>query len=204
MISQVVYSRARDSWSRARGLVGDSEDDLIVRYKELMANESLIQIYICLSYSRRFMNLDVLSPLSRRRGSAFLPPNLKPIESFAEPKTSSDEDKEAGSQRMRDERMHRLFMPLTCVMKLCDKISLPRLTRRIAGFTADIAPYYTTSEKFSFLRITRLWFNTTETSFYPSDLAPVLLKYAQDLESYLNEDYPVSLVRRTFLIFPGI
>lgn len=156
---QVIYSRARDSWSRARGLVRDPEDDLIVRYKELMANESLVQIYICLAYSRRFMNWDVLSPLSSRRGSALLPPHVKPIE-------SRPEDVETGSQKIRDDRMHRLFMPLTCVMRLCDKISQPFLTRRIARFTADIAPYYTTT--------------------------PVLLKYAQDLESYLAQDYPVS------------
>lgn len=144
---QNVYHPAKDSWLRARGLIKDSEDGLIVRYRDLMANENLIQIYVCLAYARRFLNQDVLSPLFYRGRSTLLPDGLKPVELLLGSKTSDDDETDFQSyQVMQDDRMHRLFMPLTCAIKLCDTVP-PRLAQHVARYIANIGPYCATSEK---------------------------------------------------------
>jgi hypothetical protein len=47
---------------------------------------------------------------------------------------------------MRDDKMHRVYLPLTCAMKLCDSIRPERLAYIVADYLADLVPLYSTGE----------------------------------------------------------
>ncbi|GJJ14539.1 hypothetical protein Clacol_008804 [Clathrus columnatus] len=131
-----------------------------------MARKTLIQIYICLAYARRFFNIDIFSPLFYRQRSTFLPGVLRiPEEVLVSSKVSSDEQ---SYQRMKEDKMHRLFMPMTCAIKLCDIVKPPMLAHKVAQYIAEISPYCAT--------------------------IPVLFKYVQDIQSYIDNEYDIEKV----------
>lgn len=112
---------------------------------DLTFSNSLIQVYICAAVAKSYLNLDVLWPLELER---------RRIAGEFDDEDIVDESSEAehdGTPRlvcsrwfkMRDDNMHRLFLPLTCAIQLCDEIQPARLVYIVADYLAEIIPYYT-------------------------------------------------------------
>ncbi|GJJ14470.1 hypothetical protein Clacol_008734 [Clathrus columnatus] len=182
-IIRPLYTRARKLWIQAKD-PDDTLDDLPeIRYREIMANETIIQIYICIAISRRFLNVDVLKPLSSRGTTNLLPRELRQSadgRSEVLPNQANNSESEGGPGpppcKMRDDQMHRLFLPLSCASKLCDTIPSVNLVYRVAKYIADVTP----------------WYATDYTDRKSVLLVPILLKYVQDLEGYIAREYAVS------------
>ena len=113
---------------------------------ELKRNKSLIQIYYCAAHAKSYLNLDVLWHLEleqkrmagefddvededmnpREEWDGYTPP-ISPLRRF----------------KMRDDNMHRLFLPLNCAIELCDEIP-PELAYIVADYLAEMIPTYST------------------------------------------------------------
>ena len=109
---------------------------------ELKCNKSLIQIYYCAAHAKSYLNLDVLWNLeleqkwtagelddavdSQEEGDGYIYP-ISPLRRF----------------KMRDDNMHRLFLPLNCAIELCDEIP-PELAYIVADYLAEMIPTYST------------------------------------------------------------
>ena len=106
-----------------------------------MSNKSLIGVYISTALARSFLNVDVLLPLMRQAAVT----ELGGVDHVEDPNGTHPA---SGNRlfKMRDEKMHRVYMPLTCATKLCDFIVPARLACKVAGYLADIIPTYSTSE----------------------------------------------------------
>jgi hypothetical protein len=114
-------------------------------YADLMSSTSLIQVYMCIALARSFLNLDIMWNIVLE-GRA---------EEFADEEEEMDTDDTLGGRhageslrrfRMRDDRMHRVYLPLTCAVKLCDAIQPGRLVYIAAEYLAEIIPLYSTGE----------------------------------------------------------
>ncbi|GJJ14545.1 hypothetical protein Clacol_008810 [Clathrus columnatus] len=113
-----------------------------------MSSQSVIQIYICAGYAKYFYTVDILNWICLDRlwitGGDPVPQGFQ-FRHF----------------KMAENRMHRLFLPFNCAMKLCDLVQDDILAGPIADYLAKKAVTYGTE--------------------------PVLLKYAQDLEDIWNK-----------------
>lgn len=134
-----IYTHVRDLWTLARNPIEDPDALPETRYRELMANKSLIQVYICIALSRRFLGADVLKALSYRQGANHPSRELLRRKGLELPDLANGED----PCKMKDDKMYRLFLPLTCASKLCDTIRPEDLAYRVADYIADITPWYT-------------------------------------------------------------
>jgi len=135
-------------------------------YAELMSSQSLIRVYVCAALAQSFLNVDVLWYLELESRFSEL------TDSELDDMASEDDlhgPHSGGSRRfrMRDDKMHRVYLPLTCAIKLCDTIRPQRLAYVVAGYLADIVPVYST--------------------------APVMLKYSQDLETFVSRRYTIEM-----------
>ncbi|KAF8510714.1 hypothetical protein JB92DRAFT_2938645 [Gautieria morchelliformis] len=158
-----IITFAQSVWAQAR-LPSEQAAPLEFNYSELMSNMGLIRVYVCIALARLFLNVDVLLPLARQAAS-----ELGGIRHDGADVHTGENDLASGTRkfRMRDEKMHRLYMPLTCATKLCDSIIPTRLACTAAKYLADIIPMYST--------------------------LPVMLKYTQDLESYVERGHRVQM-----------
>lgn len=174
-----IYSQARKLWKIAKDAKESPEAIPNFKYRELMSSESLIQIYICIAISRRYLNADIFRPLSCSRTTTH-----SAIELLRLCKTQTQTPPDLDGTRVhwtqlptlatncsphckiQDTRMHRLYMPLTCAITLCDTICPEPLVYRVAEYIADITPWYST--------------------------VPILLNYIQDIDAFLAKEYGVS------------
>jgi len=134
--------------------------------EQLMSSTSLIQVYICSALALSFLNLDVMWVMELEGRRSNLPEEYD---------VDMDEDLGANHAhtplrrfKMRDDVMHRVYLPLTCAMKLCDSVRPERLAYIVADYLAGIVPLCST--------------------------APVMLKYAQSLETYVARDHRSDLM----------
>ncbi|KAF8510712.1 hypothetical protein JB92DRAFT_2938599, partial [Gautieria morchelliformis] len=158
-----VLSFAQSLWSQAKRSPETSRPVLEYTYAQLMGGSSLIRIYMCIALARSFLNYDVLryiGPAERDWQFATLEHGFLGVDV-----PCRDIGESVGRSRMPDQTMHRLFLPLTCAMKLCDSILPERLALIVAEYLADIVPFIAT--------------------------APVMLKYSQDLHSYVTREHRI-------------
>lgn len=139
-----ILSFAQSLWSQAKLPPDPSRPVLQYTHTQLMTGgNSLIRIYMCIALSRSFLNYDVLRyTVPTERGLATSGQGHVDVT-----ETGSDIQRTDPS-RMPDETMHRLFLPLTCAMKLCDSIRPERLGYVVAEYLADIMPLLSTGEWF--------------------------------------------------------
>ena len=139
-----ILSFAQSLWSQAKRSPETSNPVLEYNGAQLMAGNSLIRIYMCIALARSFLNYDVLRyivPAERNWEFAALE------QGFIMGVDETCDNSRAGMRpRMPDQTMHRLFLPLTCAMKLCDSILPQRLTFVVAEYLADIVPLLSTGE----------------------------------------------------------
>jgi hypothetical protein len=109
-----------------------------------MSSTSLIRVYVCTALARSFLNLDVLWYIMLERRAAGLNDNERDNNNTHGGWGLSPAGE--SSRRMRDDKLHRLYLPLTCAMKLCDSIRPERLAYIAADYLADILPLYSTGE----------------------------------------------------------
>jgi hypothetical protein len=108
-----------------------------------MSSKSLIQVYICAALAQSYLNLDVMWPMEvEARVSELMDgerDNMDIDDAWSVLHSS-------GSRRfrMRDDLMHRVYLPLTCAMKLCDSIRPDRLAYHAADYLASIVPLFAT------------------------------------------------------------
>ncbi|KAF8581472.1 hypothetical protein K439DRAFT_219100 [Ramaria rubella] len=130
-----------------------------------MSSTSLIQVYMCAALAKSFLNLDVLWHIHLEQKWKAGELDDAEDEIMDEPTNAPQINQARFHSRrfkMRDDQMHRLFLPLTCALKLCDRIRPQRVAHVVADYLATQVPIYAT--------------------------APLLLKYTQDLESYVARD----------------
>ena len=150
-----ILQGAQELWDRANQPATRSLPMDHLTPKELKCSSSLIQVYICAATAKSYFNLDVEwhLQLEQRRIDGEFDEDLA---------MDIDEDGDEGAEwdtgthghghdaaltrrfRMRDDNMHRVFLPLTCAIELCDQILPERLAYIVAGYIADIIPRYAT------------------------------------------------------------
>lgn len=123
-------------------------------YQTLMSSQSLIQIYICAGIAKYFYTVDVLPSLCLDR--LWTQNWINADEDHDDIQTVIPTDFRFRPYKMEDDRMHRVFLPFTCAMMLCDSINHDALASTMADYLAKKSVTYGTE--------------------------PLLLKHAQDLE----------------------
>jgi len=153
-----VLTYAQELWAQALQPPMRAQPVTEYTFGQLMSSKSLIQVYMCTALARSFLNLDVLWNIE-----------LQAQYGNEEPEEHEMDVDEPSRRRfkMRDDTMHRVYLPLTCAMKLCDFIRPDRLAYVAADYLAGIVPIYST--------------------------APVMLKYTQDLETYVAREHRVDM-----------
>ena len=116
-------------------------------YEELMSNNSLMQVYTCAAIAKCYLNLDVLwnIDLEQRRIAGEL--------DDVDEEDMIEHDNALGFSmtgyttrrfKMRDDIMHRVYLPLTCAVRLCDCIRPERAAYVVADYLAAITPLFAT------------------------------------------------------------
>ncbi|KAF8576237.1 hypothetical protein K439DRAFT_677788 [Ramaria rubella] len=157
-------------WTRANPSLNVTAPLVEFNYTELMSRPSLIRIYICIALARSFLHADVLWHImpedtlvwSRSAGSI-----ETATSNFLANFSDNLSAQHSRPSKMQDDKMHRVYMPLTCAMQLCDSIKPERLAHRVAEYIADNTPMYST--------------------------VAVMLKCTQDLESYIVRRHRVDM-----------
>jgi hypothetical protein len=111
--------------------------------EELSSPKSLMQVYTCIALAKSFLNLDVLwhLELERKRTAG----ELDDADADVMEAHFEDMDPRLRRFRMRDDYLHRMYLPLTCAIQLCDQIRPARLAYLVADYLAEIIPYFVTS-----------------------------------------------------------
>ena len=133
-----ILSFAQSLWIQAKQPPESSRPVLEYNHDQLMGGNSLIHVYMCIALAKSFLNYDVLRyivPVDQSWDSAALDQDFMGVNA-----------RNIRVSRMPDETMHRLFLPLTCAMTLCDSIRPQRLAFQVAEYMADIVPLLSTSE----------------------------------------------------------
>ncbi|KAF8581473.1 hypothetical protein K439DRAFT_1662269 [Ramaria rubella] len=156
-----ILAFAQSLWNQAKHPHENSERVFEYTYAQIMSSNSLIRIYICIALSRSFLNADVLKYMIHSvqfggQGTGSIYGN----DGRATPLLTR--------VKMPDEKMHRLYLPLTCALELCDTVRPERLTHIVAEYLANIVPLFAA--------------------------APVILKYSQDLQSYVDQEHRVETI----------
>ncbi|KAF8522924.1 hypothetical protein BU17DRAFT_64123 [Hysterangium stoloniferum] len=153
------FSFARRLWKQATSPTDTSTPLLECKFTELMQSTALIRVYICTALAKLFFDTDILSPL-------VLEKNAKTTLATGREEDSVFWTSKQGIQRyyprrfrLVDQNLHRVYLPLTCAVTLCNSIKPRRMAFKIASYVADIIPQYATT--------------------------PLMLKYSQDLETYV-------------------
>ena len=150
-----ILEGVKDLWYRANQPVTRALPvDYLYEY-ELKRNNSLVQVYICVATAKCYLNLDVLWPLEleRKRLAGELDDADEVMDDY-ERQTEHLAPHFIRTFRMPDDTMHRLFLPLTCAIELCDEVRPARLAYLIADYLADIIPFYATGLLFRLFSIT--------------------------------------------------
>lgn len=113
---------------------------------ELMSSKTLIRVYACAALAQSFLKLDVLSHVMLDDGALAVPDNEHDYTNTQSTWGVVDAITGSWKSRMRDDEMHRVYLPLTCAMKLCDYIRPQRLAYCAADYLAGIVPVYSTGE----------------------------------------------------------
>ena len=111
-----------------------------------MSSKSLIRVYACAALAQSFLNLDVLSHMMLSEGTPVLPNNEDHDMDTENTWGVTDPTGGLRKSRMRDDKMHRVYLPLTCAMKLCDYIRPKRLAYIAADYLAGKVPAYSTGQ----------------------------------------------------------
>ncbi|GJJ14544.1 hypothetical protein Clacol_008809 [Clathrus columnatus] len=130
----------------------------------------LIQIYICAGYAKYFYTVDVLNWLCLDRlWITGWTEDTDQGQLGGDPSIGIPKNFRFRPYIMGDDRVHRVFLPFTCAMKLCDSIQDEILAGPIADYLAKKAVTYGTE--------------------------PILLKHVQDLEMNMARKYglPIEL-----------
>ncbi|KAF8464817.1 hypothetical protein JB92DRAFT_3063856 [Gautieria morchelliformis] len=138
-------------------------------------SDSLIQVYLCAAFAKSYLNLNVLWPLELERQHAA--GELDDAEAEVMDAHFRDVDMDSGNPRLRrfrmgDECMHKVYLPLTCAIQMCDRIQPARLAYLAADYLAEIIPFFST--------------------------VPLILKSAQDLEDFVFGEYWPSSMETLF------
>ena len=170
-----VLTQAQAHWDQAKRGIHGSRPVVSYSFRMLMEGHSLIQVYICCALALSFFNVDVMWYIEREEehnrivnGGGSTGPYRR-------------------RYRMPDKDMHSVYMPLTCAMKLCDTIRPERLVASIAPYLAEMVPSCSTGET------AQLSFICAAADAHPSS-APVMLLYAQNLETYIVQEHPIAMV----------
>lgn len=191
-----IVTFAQSLWSLARlppERIEPPPEPPKLSYMDLMSNKSLIGVYVSIAIARSFLNADVLWPMTRQA-------TLTDLGSINQNEDSSEAYATPVARRfsMRDEKMHRVYMPLMCATKMCDLITPARLTFPVVGHLAKIIPVYSTGKP---------WYFTRVFIIIMIHLVPVMLKYTQDLETYVFKRHRIQTVcylRSTCLSPPSL
>lgn len=111
-----------------------------------MSSNSLIQVYVCAAIAKCYLNHDVLWNIyleqSRQAGE---------FNDAEEEETTLDNapgfDTTGYTTRrfkMRDDHMHRVYLPLTCALRLCDRVLPERVAYVVADYLAGVVPLFAT------------------------------------------------------------
>jgi hypothetical protein len=107
-----------------------------------MSSESLIQVYVCAALAKCFLNHDVLwhIELEKKRIAGEL-------DDVDDEDIAGEEAVDCSTARrfkMRDDTMHRVYLPFTCALMLCDLVRPERVAYVAANYLASIVPLYAT------------------------------------------------------------
>ena len=142
-----ILTYAQSLWTRAKGPAHRSRPVPEYTYGQLMSSTSLIQVYMCAALARSFFNLDVLWHMELESKIGELPDDeLAALADDDDWGGVGDSAPPTRRFRMRDDIMHRVYLPLTCAMKLCDSIRPERVAYIVADYLADLVPLYATGE----------------------------------------------------------
>lgn len=118
-------------------------------FRELMSQKTLIRVYMCLAVAQSFLKYDVICPLNRH--SELSKHEQNAVEDHSPLVEYNPAFPVTRRFRMMDDKMHRVYMPLTCATKLCDSVVPARLAHKVAEHLADIIPVFSTSGQKWFL-----------------------------------------------------
>lgn len=148
-----ILSFAQSLWNQAKRPPETSHPPLEYTFTQLMEGGNLIRIYMCIALARSFLNYDVLNyivPADRNWEFASLEQGFISAD-------ACNDYRPGVRPRMPDQTMHRLFLPITCAMKLCDLILPQRLAFIVAEYLADIVPVLSSGESFVFWSRLFVW-----------------------------------------------
>ena len=158
--------------------------------EELKCSSSLLQVYICVATAKSYLNLDVLwhLELERKRHAGELDDaDDEDTDELSQEEHDGDAVPPVRRFKMRDDNMHRVYLPLTCAVELCDEVRPARLAYIVAGYLADIIPLYVSG-------LLCCLQSDVVPRLQVAFLAPLLLKYTQDLEMYVSGEHRLSIV----------
>ncbi|KAF8510709.1 hypothetical protein JB92DRAFT_2938582 [Gautieria morchelliformis] len=161
-----ILNFTKSVWDQANLPPGRAQPADLYTYKQLMSSNSLIQVYLCAALAKCFLNYDVLWHIDLEK--RWIAGELNDVD---EEDIAAHEGAFGSSTtrrfKMRDDTMHRVYLPFTCALMLCDLVQPERVAYIAANYLASIVPLYAT--------------------------APVMLKYTQDLETYISRQYVLEL-----------
>ncbi|KIJ46051.1 hypothetical protein M422DRAFT_29447 [Sphaerobolus stellatus SS14] len=182
-----MYNQVKDLWKQANLHPLDAPDIPTLSFRELASRSNLLHIYACAAYAKIYYNVDVLKPIIKEyyfRRTKY----LCDMEGWEQPHVinipHSSYDHTTRSYRMKDHRMHRLFMPLNLAIEQCDKAKPQILSYYIADYLAGTIPTYAA--------------------------VPTMLKNAQDLEAHLipieglDKSHLLDWTKRSLNLIDGI
>ncbi|KAF8464818.1 hypothetical protein JB92DRAFT_3063860, partial [Gautieria morchelliformis] len=135
-------------------------------------SDSLLQVYLRAGSAKSYLNLNVLWPLELERQHAAGELDDAEADVMGAHFQVVDMGPRWRRFTMGDEYTHKVYLPLTCAIELCDRIRPARLAYIAADYLAEIIPIFST--------------------------LPLMLKYAQDLEMCVSGEYQPSSTEQLF------
>ena len=112
-----------------------------------MGSHSLIQVYICTALAKCFLNFDVLWTLDMEKrwiAGDFDDIDEVDLPEFDDALGFNETRFVARRFRMRDDLMHRCYLPFICALRLCDRIRPERVAYVMGEYLAREVPVYAT------------------------------------------------------------
>jgi len=160
------FSLARRLWKQAAIPTNTSAPLLDCKFTELMQSTALIRVYICTALAKLFFDVDILLPLVLEKDTKATLAKDREEDSVHWTSTRGIQHYYPRRHRLVDQHLHRVYLPLTCAVTLCNSIKPQRLAFKVASYIADIIPQYSTT--------------------------PLMFKYSQDLVTYVIQEGSVA------------